>query len=140
MPFKGEIFAISSAAAVHTGDLKDPPSPASDFLDTKNMISRSSSSGDHWHFSIDFLTALDLESTAFRPRWILGSASLIGAEPDAPLLEALDELRVCMLTTTMVTAMVTKVSHQSQFRLFGKAKLTMQNFAISRSRTPSKNY
>ena len=75
-------------AAVHVGVLKDPPSPASDFLETKNTIRRSSSSGVHWHFvpgSVSFLAALELELAAFRPRWIVEGVALVGASPGALL-------------------------------------------------------
>ena len=40
-------FAISSTAALHVGALNNPPSPASDFLETRNKIKHSSSLGVH---------------------------------------------------------------------------------------------
>lgn len=106
-------FAISWTAAVHASDLKDPPLPASDFLETRNTIKRSSSSGDHWHFvpgSVGFLTVLALGSAAFRPRLVGGNCA------EASLVGLLEELRVCIRDDQVrlqrvVIAMVTNNSH-----------------------------
>ena len=48
---------------------------------------------DHLHLGSGFL----LVFAAFRPRWRVGTVSIVGAGPGDPLFEPFDELRVCMV-------------------------------------------
>jgi hypothetical protein len=120
-------FAISWAAAVHVTDLKDPPSPASDFFETRKEISRSSSSGVHWHFSTVFLAPAGPVAglAGFRPR-------LAGGSGWGSLPGLFEELRVIiMMTQVRLVAIVAITSHSHvTCRLLGNVEKYLGNFGF----------